>query len=89
MTSEKIKFSVSRLPEIIRNFVLAWLVVFADFGVKLVSNLEKVKILDNIEACKPLILAGLQKNSKNISTHLLTVLIISVILQLEQRKRFQ
>ena len=33
-----------------------------------------------------LILKGLQKNNKNISTHLLTVLTISVILQLEQRK---
>ena len=38
-------------------------------------------------ACKPLILQGLQKNSKIISTQGLTVLIISVILQLEQRKR--
>jgi hypothetical protein len=33
-----------------------------------------------------LILKGLQKKSQKISTHLLTVLIISVILQLEQRK---
>ena len=37
-------------------------------------------------ACKPLILLGLQKNIKIISTHLLTLLIIGVILQLEQRK---
>ena len=37
-------------------------------------------------ACKPLILLGLQKKSKNISTHLLTLLITSAILQLEQRK---
>ncbi|MFR7622930.1 MAG: hypothetical protein ACLUYW_06345, partial [Lachnospiraceae bacterium] len=36
---------------------------------------------------KPLILKGLQKKSQKISTHLLTVLTISVILQLEQRKR--
>ena len=64
MTSEKIKFSVSRLPEIIRNFVLAWLVVFADFGVKLVSNLEKMKILDNIEACKTLDFSGFAKKFK-------------------------
>ena len=40
-------------------------------------------------ACKPLILQGLQKNIKIISTQLLTLLIISVILQLEQRKRVQ
>ena len=38
-------------------------------------------------ACKPLILQGLQKNIKIISTQGLTVLIICVILQLEQRKR--
>ena len=37
-------------------------------------------------ACKPLILLGLQKNIKIISTHPLTVLIISAIVQLEQRK---
>ena len=37
--------------------------------------------------CKPLILLGLQKNKKIISTQGLTVLIICVILQLEQRKR--
>ena len=38
-------------------------------------------------ACKPLILLGLQKNKEIISTHLLTVLTISAIVQLEQRKR--
>ena len=38
-------------------------------------------------ACKPLILLGLQKNIKIISTHLLTVLITSVIVRLEQRKK--
>ena len=40
-------------------------------------------------ACKPLILLGLQKNIKIVSTQVLTVLIISAILQLEQggRKR--
>ena len=37
-------------------------------------------------ACKPLILQGLQKNIKKISTHLLTLLTTSAILQLEQRK---
>ena len=34
---------------------------------------------------KPLILKGLQKNNKNISTHHLTVLIMSVILRIEQK----
>ena len=38
-------------------------------------------------ACKPLILLGLQKNIKIISTHLLTWLIIGDIVQIEQRKR--
>ena len=38
-------------------------------------------------ACKPLILQGLQKNSKNISTQHLTVLIMRVIVHTEQRKR--
>ena len=40
-----------------------------------------------INTCKPLILAGLQKNIKKISTHLLTVLIMRAIVQIEQRKR--
>ena len=60
---------------------------------KLVSNwcqigvkTEKITILKEIRYCKPLILKGLQKNNKNISTHLLTVLTISVILHIEQRK---
>ena len=39
--------------------------------------------------CKPLILKGLQKKSKNISTHLLTWLIISVIFHVEQRNSFK
>ena len=34
-----------------------------------------------------MILKGLQKKSQKISTHLLTVLIVNVIVQLEQRKR--
>ena len=38
-------------------------------------------------ACKPLILQGLQKNIKKISTHLLTVLTMRVIVQTEQKKR--
>ena len=46
---------------------------------------DKVSRVEN--ACKPLSLLGLQKNSKNISTHLLTVLITSAILQLEQGER--
>lgn len=38
-------------------------------------------------ACKPLILQGLQKNIEKISTHPLTVLTTSVIVRLEQRKK--
>ena len=37
--------------------------------------------------CKPCKNYGLQKNIQIISTHLLTVLIIGAIVQLEQRKR--
>lgn len=51
----------------------------------MVSNLEKMTISSVIETCKPLILLGLQKNSKNISTQHLTVLTTGVILRLEQR----
>ena len=52
----------------------------------MVSNLEKMTISSVIEACKPLILLGLQKNSKNISTQTLTLLTTSVIviLSIEQ-----
>ena len=45
---------------------------------------EKITISKEIRYCKPLILKGLQKNNKNISTHLLTVLTNGVILALEQ-----
>ena len=38
-------------------------------------------------ACKPLILQGLQKNIKIISTHLLTLLIVCAILHIEQMER--
>ena len=56
-------------------------------GVKLVSKQKKITISKEIRYCKPLILKGLQKNNKNISTHLLTVLIMRAIVQIEQRKR--
>jgi len=48
---------------------------------------EKITISKEIRYCKPLILKGLQKNNKKISTHLLTWLIIGDIVQIEQRKR--
>ena len=51
------------------------------------SNLRKMTISRVENACKPLILLGLQKNIKIISTQGLTVLIIRVILRIEQRKR--
>ena len=56
-------------------------------GVKLASNLRKMTISRVENACKPLILQGLQKNIKIISTQGLTVLIIRAILHIEQRKR--
>ena len=56
-------------------------------GVKLVSNLRKMTISRVENACKPLILLGLQKNIKIVSTQVLTVLITSAILQLEQGER--
>ncbi|MDB8681580.1 hypothetical protein PNW85_18345, partial [[Ruminococcus] gnavus] len=45
---------------------------------------EKITISKEIRYCKPLILKGLQKNNKNISTHLLTWLIMNAILRVEQ-----
>jgi hypothetical protein len=48
---------------------------------------EKITISKEIRYCKPLILKGLQKNNKKISTHLLTVLTTCVILHAEQRKQ--
>jgi len=51
---------------------------------------QKEKLVSKeIRYCKPLILKGLQKNNKNISTHLLTVLIkrCNVILQIEQEQK--
>ncbi|WP_031392178.1 hypothetical protein [Kineothrix alysoides] len=60
---------------------------------KLVSNwcqigvkTSKMTISKNFEACKPLILLCLHKKYKNISTHLLTVLTMSVILHIERGK---
>jgi len=45
---------------------------------------EKITISKEIRYCKPLILKGLQKNNKNISTRLLTWLTTSAILRVEQ-----
>ena len=56
-------------------------------GVKLVSKRKKITISKEIRYCKPLVLKGLQKNNKNISTQVLTVLILGAIVQIEQRKR--
>ena len=39
--------------------------------IKIGVKTEKITILEKIKDCKPLILLGLQKNTKNISTHLL------------------
>lgn len=50
------------------------------------SNLRKMTISRVENACKPLILLGLQKNMKNISTQLLTLLTVSVIHNVEQAK---
>ena len=67
-------------------FPLAWLVA----GVKLVSNLEKVMILDNLDVCKPLILLGLQKNIKKISTqHLLVAIGFCLVLSSAAEPYFQ
>ena len=52
----------------------------------MVSNQEKVMIIRKKKCCKPRKIKVCKKKSQKISTHLLTVLIISVILQLEQRK---
>ena len=51
------------------------------------SNLRKMTISRVENACKPLILQGLQKNIKIVSTHLLTLLIVCAILHIEQMER--
>ncbi|EDM86862.1 hypothetical protein RUMOBE_02517 [Blautia obeum ATCC 29174] len=53
----------------------------------MVSNQEKVMIIRKKKCCKPRKIKVCKKKSQKISTHLLTVLTIRVILQLEQRKR--
>ena len=54
--------------------------------IKIGVKTEKITILEDIKDCKPLILLGLQKNMKNISTQLLTLLTVSVIHNVEQEK---
>ena len=51
------------------------------------SNLRKMTISRVENACKPLILPGLQKKFKKISTHLLTVLTITAIFLLEHENQ--
>ena len=53
----------------------------------MVSNQEKVMIIRKKKCCKPRKKSRFAKKSQKISTHLLTVLIIGAIVQLEQRKR--
>ena len=50
----------------------------------MVSNQEKVMIIRKKSVANP-VNQGLQKKSQKISTHLLTVLIMSVILRIEQK----
>ena len=52
----------------------------------MVSNQEKVMIIRKKSVANP-VKSRFAKKSQKISTHLLTVLTIRVILQLEQRKR--
>ena len=52
----------------------------------MVSNQEKVMIIRKKKCCKPRKIKVCKKKSQKISTHLLTVPIISAIVQLEQRK---
>ena len=47
---------------------------------------QKTSFTENSAPCKPSKIKGLQKNLKNISTHLLTLLTTRVILRLEQEK---
>ena len=50
----------------------------------MVSNQEKVMIIRKKKCCKPR-KSRFAKKSQKISTHLLTVLIMSVILRIEQK----
>ena len=56
---------------------------WCQIGVKI----EKITILEDIKDCKPLILLGLQKNNKKISTQSLTRLTAYVIPIIEQKER--
>lgn len=48
---------------------------------------EKITISKEIRYCKPLILKGLQKNNKKISTQILTVLIFVHIMKMNLKER--
>jgi hypothetical protein len=51
----------------------------------MVSNQEKVMIIRKKKCCKPRKIKVCKKKSQKISTHHLTVLIMSVILRIEQK----
>lgn len=51
----------------------------------MVSNQEKVMIIRKKKCCKPRKKSRFAKKSQKISTHILTVLIMSVILRIEQK----
>lgn len=53
----------------------------------MVSNQEKVMIIRKKKCCKPRKIKVCKKKSQIISTQVLTVLITSVIVRLEQRKK--
>ena len=53
----------------------------------MVSNQEKVMIIRKKKCCKHRKKSRFAKKSQKISTHLLTVLILGAIVQIEQRKR--
>ena len=54
---------------------------------KLVSKSKKSQFQKRNKILQTIDLKGLQKNIKKISTHLLTVLILGAIVQIEQRER--
>ena len=69
-----------------RDYIILWDIFFQEFVVKMWSNQEN-RVRKQVEnPCEARKIKSSQILHKIISTHLLTVLIISVILQLEQRK---
>lgn len=73
------------LQNTLKRILLQTICPVFNYSIIVYKSIMTISRVEN--ACKPLILQGLQKIIKKISTQALTVLTTSAILQLEQRKR--